>query len=260
MVNYCCVYRCSYHIGRKTEKRSFHKFPNKDKSPQLYQQWLDKVNRECFIPNKYTVVCSAHFLEDDFELKNKLKLQLLGDDGGKSQAILKRTAVPSLQLTGTSKPNVRSTPRKGRKSMLLSNKEETELLNLIPEDCSLQIASSSKSNLNKCARPVAAASMSQTQSGKRKRKTVKGHVADKAPTSEELFSHEISIQCELGVEKLRMVVLWRARELNSFQCPHSKADNRGSTRATMIFQVQWDVTKLSGSKYEGNLSTIVKHV
>jgi hypothetical protein len=202
MVTYCCVYQCSNNGGSKTAKLSFHEFPNKDKFPQLHRQWLHKINRKSFIPTKRTSVCSAHFLEDDFELRSRLKRQLMGDAAGRSVAILKKSAVPTLLLTGASKSNVPSPPKKRERSMFLRNKAMTELLDHIPEDLSMQIASTSKSKPKKCAKPVAAASTSQAPSGNRKRKNVQDHDADDASMCIQ-FSREISTQCELGVETLR---------------------------------------------------------
>lgn len=101
MVRCCSVYKCKNKQNSLTDqgqKVSFHKFPNLLKSPNLYEEWLNELRRKNFTPSKDTFICSAHFLPDDFELTNEIKLNLI--PGFKSRPYLKETAVPSINMTG----------------------------------------------------------------------------------------------------------------------------------------------------------------
>lgn len=120
MVITCCVYKCNNRQVSENRTRSFHRFPNCDKSPSLYRQWLHKIQRADFVPTKYTYVCSDHFVEDDFEIRNTLKVQLLPNT--KSKPCLKITAVPSVNLTGPTDNN--TSRNKRRKSQFLTAKEK----------------------------------------------------------------------------------------------------------------------------------------
>ncbi|CAG9762286.1 unnamed protein product [Ceutorhynchus assimilis] len=91
MVN-CCVEGCNH--NRKNSSVTLHQFPRKEKEPERYQAWKNRINRKHFFPNSNNVVCSLHFTDEDFE--NKLMKTLLPDKNLKR--MLKKTAVPSLLL------------------------------------------------------------------------------------------------------------------------------------------------------------------
>ena len=89
--DHCCVFGCS---NRRDVRRdlSFHTFPS---APEVRRQWVQACKREegeFFKINKYTVVCSQHFKENDFhpELPG-----LAGLATGKTHRRLKAGTVPS---------------------------------------------------------------------------------------------------------------------------------------------------------------------
>ncbi len=43
---------------------TYHKFPLNN--PSLLQKWLRKIPRKDYVPTKYSVVCSLHFIKSDF--------------------------------------------------------------------------------------------------------------------------------------------------------------------------------------------------
>nr|CAD7427767.1 unnamed protein product [Timema monikensis] len=63
MVNTCCAYNCKERFV-KGSGITFHQFP---KSEELKNTWLTNIQRENFVPNKYTTLCSKHFTEDSFD-------------------------------------------------------------------------------------------------------------------------------------------------------------------------------------------------
>ncbi|XP_037705979.1 peroxynitrite isomerase THAP4 isoform X1 [Choloepus didactylus] len=84
MVICCAAVNCSNRQG-KGEKRavSFHRFPLKDSKRLI--QWLKAVQRDNWIPTKYSFLCSEHFTKDSFSKR-------LEDQ----HRLLKPTAVPSI--------------------------------------------------------------------------------------------------------------------------------------------------------------------
>ena len=51
----CCVTTC--------HKTGGHKFPN---DPDVRNQWIKAIKRKQWTPTRHSVVCKAHFTEDDF--------------------------------------------------------------------------------------------------------------------------------------------------------------------------------------------------
>lgn len=92
----CCVVGCNNNSDRDKDV-SFHNFPSRDKSPVRYNQWVKRINRASFTPNKYSTVCTIHFQDSDIELSSRYKNSLLGV---KTATLLKKTAVPSIRLKG----------------------------------------------------------------------------------------------------------------------------------------------------------------
>ncbi|XP_030052331.1 THAP domain-containing protein 1-like [Microcaecilia unicolor] len=43
---------------------TFHRFPS---DPVLRQRWITAIQRECFVPSKFAVLCSKHFREEDVD-------------------------------------------------------------------------------------------------------------------------------------------------------------------------------------------------
>ncbi|XP_067013647.2 gelsolin-related protein of 125 kDa isoform X2 [Anabrus simplex] len=106
MPQQCCVYKCNSIRVKGTFMQSFHRFPDREKSPTRFKLWERKINRQGFKPTKYSVVCSKHFDMDDFEETSLLKRKLIPTQ--KFQALLKKSAYPKFYLKGETeemKPN-----------------------------------------------------------------------------------------------------------------------------------------------------------
>jgi hypothetical protein len=91
----CCVFGCDN--NEKSTNIHFFSFPNKNKSPKIYRQWLNKIKRSNFTPSKHSRVCSSHFKESDYECSALLKKQLLSGHG-KTKLFLNKDAIPTLRL------------------------------------------------------------------------------------------------------------------------------------------------------------------
>ncbi|KAK6188535.1 hypothetical protein SNE40_004693 [Patella caerulea] len=59
----CCCFGC-FNVRQKGSGLSFHKFPLQN--PELVNKWLIKISRENFSPSQHHVVCSDHFIKDDY--------------------------------------------------------------------------------------------------------------------------------------------------------------------------------------------------
>ncbi|KAK5650742.1 hypothetical protein RI129_001771 [Pyrocoelia pectoralis] len=93
----CCVYRCTNNPN-KNKDLSFHSFPNKKTRGKVYKRWLLKINRDRFKPSNRSVVCSAHFLETDYEKTSILRKKLMPNY--RNKLVLKKDAVPSVGMRG----------------------------------------------------------------------------------------------------------------------------------------------------------------
>ncbi|XP_040564340.1 THAP domain-containing protein 2 [Lepeophtheirus salmonis] len=63
MVKYCAAYGCSNLDKGSSTGRSFHRFP---RDPKIRDQWIRAVRRKDFTPSLHTVLCSDHFLPEDY--------------------------------------------------------------------------------------------------------------------------------------------------------------------------------------------------
>ena len=120
MPSECAAPNCREYTG-KENPLSFHSFP---KDQRVCQQWLQKLKRDEFDskgrlkpwkPNKHSVLCSKHFLLEDFTLKTQLFMKGSIDLGPNNQVKhgykkeLKPDAVPSIfpppeDMTGDKRP------------------------------------------------------------------------------------------------------------------------------------------------------------
>ena len=62
MIKSCCVYKCNNKADKfaKAKNISFFRFPA-DKRKRL--AWIKAINRENFIPNQHSKICSEHFID-----------------------------------------------------------------------------------------------------------------------------------------------------------------------------------------------------
>lgn len=88
----CCVVGCNNNLKNSTA--TLHNFPRKEKDPNRYKAWKNRINRANFVPNHNHVVCSEHFKED---FENRFMKTLLPNE--KNVRKLKKTAIPSLLLS-----------------------------------------------------------------------------------------------------------------------------------------------------------------
>lgn len=113
---YCAVVGCSTNNNKKSKDVSDCRFFRFPREKEVCEQWVLK----CYQKHKFNVktsrICSKHFLESDYCLKDKL-LKL-----PPKQWKLKSDAVPSLQLIKS--PSVQQTSR----SMRMKKKLIMELI------------------------------------------------------------------------------------------------------------------------------------
>jgi hypothetical protein len=89
----CCVFGCN-NKPDNNKTVSFHKFPNREKSPNRFKTWLKQINRKNFYPSKSACVCSKHFAACEFDETTVLKKRFLNVN----KIHLKKTAIPTLLL------------------------------------------------------------------------------------------------------------------------------------------------------------------
>ena len=77
MVISCCAYGCENRFSKQSNT-SFHKFPLK--SDELCKKWVVALRRKNFVPTKYSYVCSAHFVSEDYTGEKKASKPRLKDD------------------------------------------------------------------------------------------------------------------------------------------------------------------------------------
>ncbi|XP_011858885.1 PREDICTED: THAP domain-containing protein 3-like isoform X2 [Vollenhovia emeryi] len=73
------VQKCVY-CGKQSDKdRTFHRFPDKEKYPHLAQKWIENMNVGSDVRiSRDTRLCSDHFEEKHYCMKNKRKCLKLG--------------------------------------------------------------------------------------------------------------------------------------------------------------------------------------
>ncbi|XP_026550435.1 THAP domain-containing protein 4 isoform X2 [Pseudonaja textilis] len=105
MVICCAALNCSNRQGKGPRDRvavSFHRFPLKDSKRLI--QWLKAVQRDNWIPTKYSFLCSEHFTKDSFSKR-------LEDQ----HRFLKPTAIPSIFHISEPRGNSRGYLKRKRK-------------------------------------------------------------------------------------------------------------------------------------------------
>nr|XP_054933392.1 uncharacterized protein LOC126542825 isoform X4 [Dermacentor andersoni] len=78
----CCVKNCRTNSGKNTKDILFFNFP---KAQNQRKEWEKAINVRCFKSNNATLLCSRHFLENNFHAI-------------RGRSVLKKNAVPSLEL------------------------------------------------------------------------------------------------------------------------------------------------------------------
>ncbi|XP_055944706.1 uncharacterized protein LOC129975640 [Argiope bruennichi] len=63
MPSSCCVPNCRSNYTKKSPKVSVYQFPRDENAKRA---WLSAINREDFVPTKYSKVCAKHFSDDQF--------------------------------------------------------------------------------------------------------------------------------------------------------------------------------------------------
>ncbi|XP_007440508.1 THAP domain-containing protein 4 isoform X2 [Python bivittatus] len=105
MVICCAALNCSNRQGKDPRGRaavSFHRFPLKDSKRLI--QWLKAVQRDNWIPTKYSFLCSEHFTKDSFSKR-------LEDQ----HRLLKPTAIPTIFQISETRGNSRDYAKRKRK-------------------------------------------------------------------------------------------------------------------------------------------------
>jgi THAP domain len=97
----CSVYKCSHSPGQVIDGKriSFHKFPNRIRSPVRHEAWVNKISRVGFVPSATSVVCSNHFTLADFHTSAQLKVDF-GLFATRCNPVLMKSAIPSKNMKG----------------------------------------------------------------------------------------------------------------------------------------------------------------
>ncbi|KAF0737202.1 THAP domain-containing protein 1-like, partial [Aphis craccivora] len=66
--------RDNNHPHHRTAK-NYYLFPLKN--PNLLSQWLKEVRRKNFVPSKYSIICSEHFIDTDYQIRPGATVKLL---------------------------------------------------------------------------------------------------------------------------------------------------------------------------------------
>ena len=135
MVISCCAYGCQNRF-HKQSTISFHKFPLKH--GDLCKKWIVALRREKFVPTKYSYVCSAHFVAEDY---------LTSKEATKPR--LKDNAVPSIfsfpKHLGTTITKTRKPPK--RKIETMPTEEDRIIPMKMAKSCPAAQVSPSKRKL-----------------------------------------------------------------------------------------------------------------
>lgn len=105
---YCAVVGCLSNNNKKSKTVSSYRFFTFPKNKQICSSWI----HNCYQQHKFNVqtarICSKHFLESDYCMKEKLlKLPL-------NKWKLKPDAIPSLHLGKSSAANTQTSPENKR--------------------------------------------------------------------------------------------------------------------------------------------------
>ena len=93
MVKKCVAYGCN-NVASKEDGISLHRFP---KNPERRKQWninIAATRADWTDASEHSVLCSAHFVEDDFEIKPRLCAEF--DIATNHERVLKLTAIPTI--------------------------------------------------------------------------------------------------------------------------------------------------------------------
>lgn len=94
----CCACGCGENSDKNksggTGRVHFHRFPNREKSPERFERWVQFCGRS-FKPSRHSRICSLHFTQNDLETSSRLKEKLL--PGLSFLPRLNSTAVPTVR-------------------------------------------------------------------------------------------------------------------------------------------------------------------
>ena len=61
----CTIPGCKSGYATQSDGKKYMSF-QLPKSEEMKEKWISRIYREDFIPTKNTIICSKHFLEEDF--------------------------------------------------------------------------------------------------------------------------------------------------------------------------------------------------
>ncbi|XP_039300398.1 uncharacterized protein LOC120355776 [Nilaparvata lugens] len=121
----CAIAGCSNHSDKaKLLNISFHKFPKQD---DLYKQWVHSCRRKDDFNGKTAVICSQHFVSDDFERDLKSELLKLP-----KKNILKKAAIPTVKIP--SLPSFKIKKTESERSCRLIGRENRKIVQTLLDD------------------------------------------------------------------------------------------------------------------------------
>ena len=94
MPSVCAVFGCS-NAKEKTKGSEirYFRFPKEEHYRKI---WLNLCRRADAVNPHYAIICSIHFIQDDFI--DDMQSRLLGIESPRNKRLLKKEAVPSLHL------------------------------------------------------------------------------------------------------------------------------------------------------------------
>lgn len=130
MPNKCCVPGCRSNYEKETQYKTIFKFP---KAADLRKKWVQKIQRDEWLPSEHSVVCASHF-DEKFIVKIDVSTDKLGNiqEFPKNRWTLTSDAVPTIFPNlpkYLSKPTVtvRTNPEARREKHIASVNKKYEL-------------------------------------------------------------------------------------------------------------------------------------
>ena len=105
MPSECAAANCK-ELHTADSQLSFHRFPNRLKKPNLFKEWINRVNRQdntgnhidgLWRPQQHDLLCSKHFDDSCFtgQSKEARRKEMRENTGRKVRMILEENAVPT---------------------------------------------------------------------------------------------------------------------------------------------------------------------
>ncbi|XP_065290630.1 uncharacterized protein [Dermacentor albipictus] len=228
----CCVKNCRTNSGKNTKDILFFNFP---KAQNQRKEWEKAINVRCFKSNNATLLCSRHFLENNFHAI-------------RGRSVLKKNAVPSLELNPKPvkaplcvKKQLAKETKKGEKK----NLEKSTVPNQKTPCEAKETKAVEKKNLSKCLvcqQPVAFMYEFLTDAHAHRafalKKFICGHCLHEFESFSDMMSHVTSIGSakEYVPDRSEVAPVPRMAPRREYPCPQCNAVF-GTTMARLYHEV-----------------------